>query len=1061
MNETENPLDNLIHQLRERAKELNCMYEVQELLSTPEITIEEVCQGIIRALPPGWQYPDVCGGQIVFGSKAYQTPLFEESPWVQSATIYIQDQDVGKISVCYTEERPASDEGPFLKEERKLINTIAEQFGFFLLHQQLRQVFQEQLEEGERKSDWGVILDMLKATDSGLLMRISSKMVNYLYWHEVKEAEEMLKVISPVFHEGSEAFGENRPYKQQPETDLLSISDKVFTLASQHLSQSAILENIQRWIKEDRSAFLVDILANPGSSLGDISSAIERFHLLAPQGIELTAPREKWFRTSLIRRVLSDHPWFIEVAKNYININDFSGFMHRAIFPAGSHGKLGGKSSGLFLAAQILNQSRRDQELLRVVKTPKTWYLTSDGIFYFIGYNNLEDIIEQKYKDLVQVRQEYPYVLALFKNSPLPPEIIKGLSLALDDFGDVPLIVRSSSLLEDQVGAAFAGKYKSLFIANKGTKEERLEALMDAIVEVYGSMFSPDPIEYRYENGLVDYHEEMGIMIQEVVGTQVGHYYMPAYAGVAFSNNNFRWSSRIRREDGLVRLVPGLGTRAVDRLSDDYPVLVAPGNPKLPVNVSLDEIVRYSPKKIDLINLETKSFETVEIRTLLKKYGQEYPLINRLISILQPDHLHIPSGLGVDFDHDECVVTFEGLISQTPFMKQLEAILKTLQEALGYPVDIEFAHDGVDFYLLQCRAQSYGEDSLPAEIPRGIPSEEIIFTANRFITNGNVLDITHIVYVDPYKYSELESQQDLAAVGRVVGRLNKILPRRQFILMGPGRWGCRGDIKLGVSVTYSDINNTAMLIEIARKQRDYTPDPSFGTHFFQDLVEASIRYLPLYPDDRGIIFNEQFLTIAKSILPEMLPDFANLTDVIRVIDIPAVTEGRVLQVMMNADTEQALARLTLPSKVIELEAKKAKGNVYREVTDIHWRWRLQAAESIAGLIDPDKFGITGIYIFGSVNNATAGPESDIDLLVHFQGTEIQREDLLLWLDGWNCSLSELNYQRTGYKISTLLDVHLVTDEDVHNRSSFASKIGAISDAARPLTMGKRRKKNGH
>jgi hypothetical protein len=140
----------------------------------------------------------------------------------------------------------------------------------------------------------------------------------------------MLKVISPVFHEGSEAFGENRPYKQQPETDLLSISDKVFTLASQHLSQSAILENIQRWIKEDRSAFLVDILANPGSSLGDISSAIERFHLLAPQGIELTAPREKWFRTSLIRRVLSDHPWFIEVAKNYININDFSGFMHRA-----------------------------------------------------------------------------------------------------------------------------------------------------------------------------------------------------------------------------------------------------------------------------------------------------------------------------------------------------------------------------------------------------------------------------------------------------------------------------------------------------------------------------------------------------------------------------------------------------------------------------------------------------------------------------------------------------------------------------------------------------------
>jgi pyruvate,water dikinase len=1061
MNQTENPLDNLIHQLRERAKELNCLYGVQELLSTPDISTEEVCRGIIQALPPGWQYPDVCGAQIIYAENTYQTALYRQSQWIQSAKIYIQEQEVGKISVCYTEERPDSDEGPFLKEERKLINTIADQFGFFLLHQQLRQVFQEQLEEEERKSDWNVILDMLKRTDPGLLMRISSKMVNYLFWHDVTEAEDLLKLINPVFHEDNEAGNGNQPYKQHLETDIQNISDKIFTLASQHLSRSAILETIQRWIKEDRSAFLVDVLVNPGSSLAEISSAIERFHLLAPQGIELTAPREMWFKTSLIRRILSDQPWFIEVAKDYININDFSDFMHRVIFPTGSHGKLGGKSSGLFLAMQILKQSQRNQELLQAVKTPKTWYLTSDAIFYFIGYNNLEDIIEQKYKDLFQVRQEYPYVLSLFKNSPLPPEIIKGLSLALDDFGDVPLIVRSSSLLEDQTGAAFAGKYKSLFIANKGTKEERLKMLMDAITEVYGSMFSPDPIEYRYENGLVDYHEEMGILIQEVVGTRVGHYYMPIYAGVAFSNNNFRWSSRIRREDGLVRLVPGLGTRAVDRLSDDYPVLVAPGKPRLPVNVSLDEIVRYSPKKIDLIDLDTRSFETKEIRTLLKEHGQGYTLGNKVFSILKQDHLQIPSALGIDFNQEECIVTFEGLISQTMFLKQLQAIMDTLQDALGYPVDIEFAHDGADFYLLQCRAQSYREDSLPADIPAGISKEEVIFSANRFITNGNVSDITHIVYVDPYKYGELERQQDLTSVGRVIGRLNKALPRRQFILMGPGRWGCRGDIKLGVNVTYSDINNTAMLIEIARKQRDYTPDPSFGTHFFQDLVEASIRYLPLYPDDRGIVFNEEFLTTTKNILPEILPDFSNLTEVIRVIDVPAVTGGRVLQVLMNADKELAIGRLTLPSKEIELEAKKAKKRVYREVTDIHWRWRLQVAESIGELIDTTRFGIKGVYIFGSVNAATAGPESDIDLLIHFQGSESQRKDLLLWLDGWNSSLSEMNYLRTGYKVKDLLDVHLVTDEEVQNRTGFASRIGAISDSARPLALEKRKKKDNH
>ena len=294
------------------------------------------------------------------------------------------------------------------------------------------------------------------------------------------------------------------------------------------------------------------------------------------------------------------------------------------------------------------------------------------------------------------------------------------------------------------------------------------------------------------------------------------------------------------------------------------------------------------------------------------------------------------------------------------------------------------------------------------------------------------------------------------AVGRLVGRLNKILPRRQFILMGPGRWGSRGDIKLGVSVTYSDINNTAMLIEIARKQRDYTPDPSFGTHFFQDLVEASIRYLPLYPDDHGVLFNDHFLTTSKNILTDILPDFAEYADLVRVINVPAVTGGKVLQVLMNSDSEYALARLTEPVKIAEPETRKVKDHILRQAADVHWQWRLQAAESIAAHTIPEKFGVAGFYIFGSVNQATAGPESDIDLLIHFQGTQTQRQNLLIWLDGWNSSLSEINYQRSGYRISELLDVHLVTDEDIKNRTSYAIKIGAVSDAARPLTMGLRK-----
>ncbi len=1052
-------LDKLVLDLKERAKELNCLYEIQELLNSGKTT-EEISKGIVKAIPPGWQFPEVCHAKLSFNDSVFKTKGFVESSWSQCTEIKVQNEIVGNICVYYTEERPADTEGPFLKEERKLLNTIADQFGLFILHQQLKTVFdQRQSPEKESKSEWGVILDLLTKTDPKLLIRISRKMVNFLCWSGVKEAQQLLEHFTPAYKEESELLKEvNRPYQRQAGSDLLSLSYDIFEVAAKYLSINEVLGSIQKWIKEDRSGFLVNILEDTGSSLSEINGAIERYHHLAPHGLELSTPREMSFRVALIRRLLSDQPGFINIAKQFIEVDDFNDLLHHIIFPVGSHGKLGGKSSGLFLAEQILKKTSKENKLFREIKTPKTWYLTSDSILKFMGHNNLEDIIEQKYKDIGQVRQEYPYVVNVFKNSSLAPEIINGLSLALDDFGTIPLIVRSSSLLEDRLGSAFAGKYKSLFIANQGTKEERLVELMDAIAEVYASTFGPDPIEYRAEQGLLDYHEEMGIMIQEVVGQRVDKYFVPAFAGVAFSQNEFRWSSRIKREDGLLRIVPGLGTRAVDRLSDDYPILIAPGQPNLRVNITLDEIIRYSPKYIDVINMETCTFESKDIHDLFKECGRDYPYISKLVSILKENHLQQARTIGTNYAKENFVVTFEGLIESTPFIKQIHAILNIIQEKYNNPIDIEFAHDGKDFYLLQCRSQSYSVDSKPALIPKDVPDEKIVFSANRFVSNGIVNDITHLVYVSPQKYSEISEYHELLAVGRAVGRLNKILPKRQFILMGPGRWGSRGDIKLGVSVTYSDINNTSMLIEIARKQKDYVPDLSFGTHFFQDLVESNIRYLPLYPDNPGILFNEDFLSNSKNIFSEILPDFSRLEDIIKVIDVRASANDCIVQVFMNAESKQALAILTSPSEEIEAEPSEDKMLVSFQKSDVHWRWRLRNVEGLAARLDARHFGIKGFFIFGSTKNATAGPKSDIDILVHFEGSEVQRKDLLTWLEGYSQSLGQMNFMRTGHKTDGLLDIHFVTDEDIAKRTSYAAKIGAVTDAARPLALGTALKK---
>jgi len=1048
-------IDNIIVDLKERAKELSCLYEIQELLSDINVEVEDMCNGMVLAIPPGWQFPEICVVKIKYRDLEFKSKNFQETEWVQKSDIFLQNEVVGSINVYYTEERPTLDHGPFLKEERKLIKTISGQFGLFLLHKRLRNVFADQKEPlDERKSEWGVILDLLKRTDPKLLIRISRKMLNFLCWSGINKAEQLLERVNPIYAKDGEIIKEtNQPYQKSPAGDILGLSYEIFNIAADNLSQKEVLNSIQKWIQEDRSGFLINTLEDSGSSLSDISSSIERFHHLVPQGLELSSPREISFMVALIRRILSDQPGFISIAKKFIEVDDFNDLLNSIIFPVGSHGKLGGKSSGLFLAEQIVKKSSKDNDLLKSIKIPKTWYITSDSILNFMRYNNLEDVIEQKYKDIGQVRQEYPYVVHVFKNSSFPPEIIKGLSSALDDFDEVPLIVRSSSLLEDRLGAAFAGKYKSLFIANQGTKEERLIDLMDAIAEVYASTFGPDPIEYRREQGLLDYHEEMGILIQAVVGQKVGNYFFPAFAGVALSNNEFRWSNRIKLEDGLVRIVPGLGTRAVDRVSDDYPILMAPGEPNLRVNVTLDEIIRYSPKYIDVINLETSSFETLEVDTLIKNHGKDYPLINNIISILKENHIQHPRALGTDYAKDNFVVTFEGLITRTPFVKQIHELVINLRNNFEHPIDIEFAHDGKDFYLLQCRTQSMGLASKPAVIPDDIPSEKVIFSANKYVSNGVVSNISHIVYVNPQKYGEITDYQHLVAVGRAIGKLNKILPKRQFILMGPGRWGSRGDIKLGVSVTYSDINNTSVLIEIARKQKDYVPDLSFGTHFFQDLVEANIRYLPLYPDEKGNLFNEEFLDNSKNVFLDMLPDFTDIGDVVNVIDVPATAQGQIMQILMNAEKNKAVGILTKDSHDLVIEAEDRDAMLSFEKSEVHWRWRQRNIEGLARQIDPDRFGVKGFYLFGSTKNATSGPASDIDILIHFDGTNAQRKDLDTWLEGWSHSLSQMNFLRTGYETDGLLDVHIITDEDIKNKTSYAVKIGAITDAARPLEFG--------
>ncbi len=1057
MTDTDKSTEKLLAALHERAKELNCLYRVDEILSWQDAPEDTVYRALVDALPPGWQYPEVCQARITIGSEVYQVEGYRESPWTMRNEIEVQGDVVGEIAVSYTEEKPPSHEGPFLKEELRLIDAISERIALFLIQKRVRthheswQTAVEELSSTERKP-WAVLLDFLQQTDPSLLQRITRKMINHLCWNGVTEANALLQEGAlDETRPSTEDKDENWPQQKRRLTDSKDLTRRTFEIALRHLREEDVVRNIQAWINEENSTFLIKSLENPGTGLAELAEAVRRFQNAGIEESELAPAVAMSLRVALLRRFFVDQLEFINVAKVYVEVKDFYDLVQRIIYPSRSQGKLGGKGAGLFLAVQVIRKSEEFADVLKNFKVPKTWYVASDGILDFIQHNNLNEVYNRKYMEIERVRQDYPHIIQLFKNSEFTSELVKGLAAALDDFEDRPLIVRSSSMLEDRVGSSFSGKYKSLFLANQGTKKARLEALLDAIAEVYASVFGPDPIEYRAQRGLLDFREEMGIMIEEVVGTRVGRYFFPAFSGVAFCNNEFRWSPRIKMEDGLVRMVPGLGTRAVDRLGDDYPVLISPGQPGLRINVTPDEILRYSPKMMDVINLESNSFETVDVRDVLREYGDSYPGARRLVSMVEEDRIREPRGLEPDWKRDDLVVTFETLLSRTPFIGQIHALLKLLKEKLGMPVDIEFAHDGQDLYLLQCRSQSGSEEHAPASIPRDLPRDKILFSARRYVTNGRISNITHVVYVNPETYGEISDRQTLRDVARAVGKLNTVLPKRQFILMGPGRWGSRGDIKLGVGVTYSDINNTAILMEIARRKGNYVPELSFGTHFFQDLVESDIRYLPLYPDEEGITFNELFFTRSRNILPDILPQFAHVADTVRVIDVPKETGGNVIEVLMNADLDEAIGLLGRPGQAGE--EPLVTHDASTPSPQNHWRWRMRMARRIARHLDPERFGVKAIYIFGSTKNGTAGPKSDIDLLIHVEASEAQSEALTTWLDGWSRALAEMNYLRTGYATEGLLDPHFVTNQDIADRTSYAAKIGAVTDSAKALPLG--------
>ena len=680
-----------------------------------------------------------------------------------------------------------------------------------------------------------------------------------------------------------------------------------------HFDEREIQDRINAVRKKKSLRKLTRAVSSEGPRSEEIRDALNEFCSIPVKDVTISHSAIEALRVDLIKHFVSDQLPFIRTAKQYITIEDIASAVDRSKWSPRQPGKIGGKAAGLLLAQRVLLPKLHadDSEFRNVLSIPESYFFSS-GIFTdFIDYNDLFQLYDQKYKSHEDIEAEFESIVQSFKQATFPPDVLELFRSFLEEMAGHPLVLRSSALLEDNFENAFSGKYESVFLCGQGGLDDRLKEFTRGLKRVYASVFSPGPLLYRRKRNLLDVDERMGVLVQKVVGRRFGDYFLPTVSGVAFSYNTFNWTPRINKEDGLARLVFGMGTRAVARVSRDYPRMVGLSHPLLRPEADAGSIARYSQRMVDVLDLKEGRLVSMPVMDLLRKI--DHPDLFYLASLYLDGHLSSPMFKTHPIDPGHSIITFENFLTKTPFVPLMKKILAMLETAYGIPVDIEFAWDEDKLYLLQCRALSLGTQRGKVNVPSVARRELILFSNRKGVSNGTVRDVEYIVYVDPKKYGRMTAREEKLAVAQAVRRINRKLEGKRYGLFGPGRWGSN-DINLGVRVQYEDINHALILGEIAFSEQGAAPEVSYGTHFFNDLVEAQVIPIALFPGEANVIFNEEFLLGSENKLTEYDPESSFLEEVVKVIHVPSVMEGRMLQVFQDGHEQEGIGVFARPGE---------------------------------------------------------------------------------------------------------------------------------------------------
>ncbi|MCK5542254.1 MAG: phosphoenolpyruvate synthase PpsA [Desulfobacterales bacterium] len=513
-------------------------------------------------------------------------------------------------------------------------------------------------------------------------------------------------------------------------------------------------------------------------------------------------------------------------------------------------GSLGGKARGLaFMASQLKKSSSLNEKFPQVDFTiPKTLVITTEGFKSFIENNNLALLLEES------TQYEDKTIIKLFLEAELPEWLEANLRTYLE-YAKFPIAVRSSSLFEDAHYQPFAGLYRTYMLPNSDPDfEARLKRLIKAIKLVYASTYLKAPKAYAKSTMHRIEDEEMGVVLQQLIGTRHENYFYPAISGVAQSYNFYPIAS-LKAEDGISYIALGLGKIVME---GGKTLRFCPKQPQLlPQFSAVDDILKNAQNFFYVLKTDKPQEELIFsddfnddpfVAKIDISDAGDHPIVQALSSTYYPGDNKIRDSFSKT---GYPVLTFASVLKYDlfPLAKILEEVTQIGSKWMGTSIEIEFAvnigSDGkkAEFSLLQIRPMGRYRQNMDIKIKEEDIKEAFCFSTMS-LGNGEYEDIFDIIYVDPEKFDSAKTIDVAAQINKLNAKFNN--KEKKYVLIGPGRWGT-SDRWLGIPVSWNDISNVGVMVETTIES--IKADPSQGSHFFQNITSLGISYITVL--DKG------------------------------------------------------------------------------------------------------------------------------------------------------------------------------------------------------------------